>query len=103
MRISDMISQTFLCRQINAQIESCFKQLSNCIQSWKRKCSNIDLLFLTGDKSFLSFSANVLYAIDIAKLLSQYFNQHFVDILIFIAMHDVRVEYEESLSRRTCR
>ena len=97
-----MTSQILLCEQTNAQIESCFKQLSNCMQSRKRKCSNIDLLFLTEDKSFSSFSANVLRAADIAELLSQYLNQRFVDILISIATHDVHVEYEESLSRRTC-
>ena len=103
MRILDMTSQILLCEQTNAQIESCFKQLSNCMQSRKRKCSNIDLLFLTEDKSFSSFSANVLRAADIAELLSQYLNQRFVDTLISIATHDVRIKYEESLSSRMCR
>ena len=39
---------------------------------------------------------NILYIIDIMKLLKQYLNHCFVDIIIAIVVSDVRLNFEES-------
>ena len=46
---------------------------------------------------------NILHVIDIVKLLKQYFNHCFVDIIIAIAIFDIRLDFEESHLRQTCR
>ena len=46
---------------------------------------------------------NVFYIIDIAKLLKQYPNCCFVDIIIVIVIFDIRLDFEESHLRQTCR
>ena len=83
----DIASQTSLCEQIHAQRE--LTRFIDIARLQKRKRSNTDFIFPFNDKLLHLSSANVLYAENIAELLSQYLNQRFVDALIAIVIYNV--------------
>lgn len=62
----------------------------------EQEYSNINLSFIFSFLNSLpSSSANILHADDIAKLLKQYLNHCFIDIIISIMISDIWVDFEE--------